>query len=168
MKCFACQTELVVGRAKCPVCGFPVIQSVEGTTEDLEGIRQMGRDYLKKRLLGIRVGIVAYSYVMDHDELKQDKTQMIDVADGEALAGGDILWSSMDFARVDSDEPAQLTVFVANGQGPVRTFEQTIQLPKITGFAHIGVVLAEGLGARMAYGNEQNYVLSDRFSLYEP
>lgn len=165
MKCFACQTELEAGRAKCPVCGFPVIQSVEGNTDELEGIRKMGRDYLKKRLLGIRVGIVAYSYVMDHDELKQDKTQMIDVAEGEALAGGSIVWSPMDFARVDSDEPAQLTVFVASGSGMARTFEQTIQLPKITGFAHIGVMLAEGLDARMAYGNEENYVLSDRFSL---
>lgn len=165
MKCYACQTELEAGRAKCPVCGFPVIQSVEGNTDELEGIRKMGREYLEKRLTGIRIGIVAYSYVMDNDELKQDKTQMIDVAAGEALAGGSIVWSSMDFARVDSDEPAQLTVFVASGEGPARIFEQTIQLPKLTGFAHIGAVLTEGFSARMAYGNEQTYVLSDRFSL---
>lgn len=165
MKCFACQAEVEAGRAKCLVCGFPVIQSVDGNAQELDGIRKMGSEYLKKRLSGIRMGIVAYSYVMEHDELKQDKTQMIDVALGEALADGKIVWCPMDFARVDSHEPANLNVFVEGSDHSVRTCELSIKLPEFTGFAHIGAVLDAGLQVRMVYGNEQTYTLSDKFSL---
>lgn len=165
MKCFACQAEVETGRARCSICGFPVIQSVDGNTDEVEEIRKMGVEYVKKRLSGIRTGIVAYSYVMEQDELKQDKTQMIEVALGEALAGGQIVWCPMDFARVDSDTPAKLTIFVESGDHSVRTCELSIQLPEFSGFAHIGAVLAEGLNARMVYGNAQTYALSDKFSL---
>ena len=75
MKCLACQMELEQGVAKCGACGFPVIGSVAGSEEEQRNIKQMAGEYRKNRLKGIRIGIMAYGYAMDGDELKLDRTR---------------------------------------------------------------------------------------------
>ncbi len=53
MICYACQSKMEEGRAKCPVCGFPVIQSVEGNADEIERIRQMAKEYMRQRTSGM-------------------------------------------------------------------------------------------------------------------
>ena len=88
MKCCACQADVEEGRAKCSVCGFPVIQAVDGSPEEFERINKMGRDYLRKKLEGITIGFTAYGYKMEKDELKLDKTVNIPLAQAEDMILG--------------------------------------------------------------------------------
>lgn len=167
MKCCACEAPVDPGRAKCPVCGFPVIQSTGSNENELDRIRILGHTYLKKKIRNITVGMTTYQYQMSDGHLtlkSEDKKSLFDVGDIDQI--GTVMWCDEDFARVDAvgfPQKVQLNIYVDNGRSvdtPV-----LIGIPDIRGFCHIGMVLKEGLCAQMLMGDERTYTLSEKFSL---
>ena len=166
MKCNACQGEISEGRAKCPVCGFPVIQTVGNNEAELENIRKMGRDYLKQKLEGIAIGIMAYGYVMSDDGLKLDQTAEVEVAQAAELEPGQPVWAGEDFQRLDEEGEVSIHAF-ARKNDRTKTWELPVKLPKIAGACHIGIRLDAGLKGRMLLGDRSSYTESAEFTLSE-
>lgn len=164
MICFACQSTVEDGRAKCPVCGFPVIQSVGGNTVEIDRIRQMARGYIRQWLEGIVIGIASYSYVLENNKLRQDKAADLDLAQADQLMVGVPVWNDADFANVE--EQGVITIHAFMRKGGIRyAYELQAQLPPITGSCHVGVLLMKGLKARLVLGNPENHTYSQPFSL---
>ena len=88
MKCESCMGEVREGRAKCPFCGFPVVQIPEMEEEEREHVRSMGREYLRRKLEDLTVGITAYSYAMEEEGLTLEETAEVQVAGGSDLKPG--------------------------------------------------------------------------------
>ncbi len=166
MKCNACQGEISEGRAKCPICGFPVIQTVGNNEAEIENIRKMGRDYLKQKLEGVTIGIMAYGYVMSDDGLQLDQTAEVEVAKAAELEPGQPVWAGEDFQRLDEEGEVSVHVF-ARKNDQTRTWELPVKLPKITGACHIGIRLGDGLEAHMLLGDSGSYTESAAFTLAE-
>lgn len=165
MKCLACQMELEQGVAKCSACGFPVIGSVAGSKEEQQNIKQMAQEYRKNRLKGIRIGIMAYGYAMDGDELKLDRTEEVMFASAEEMGVGQTVWCGQDFARVDGDERVCVRVILKRGTGENRVHDLNMALPAISGFCHIGITLREGLQGQILMGDEGCHERSALFPL---
>ncbi len=163
--CICCQADMEDGRAKCPVCGFPVIHNVQGNQEEMDNIKKMADEYGKKKRKGIRIGITAYGYCMDNEELKLDKTEEIFLAWADELSMGKIVWCEKDFARIDSDETVSLHVSVKKEGKDVVFQDVKIKLPRIQGFCHVGVELKEGFQVELILGNETIYERSERLDL---
>lgn len=166
MKCNACQGEISDGRAKCPLCGFPVIQMVGNNEAEIENIRKMGRDYLRQKLEGISIGIMAYGYVMGDDGLQLDQTEEVEVAKADDLEMEKAVWLDQDFQRLDEDGEVTIHVF-ARKNDKVKTWELPARLPKITGMCHIGIELKAGMKAEMLLGDSSSYTESEDFPLGE-
>ena len=166
MRCNACQGEISEGRAKCPLCGFPVIQTVGNNEAEIENIRKMGRDYLRQKLEGVTVGIMAYGYVMGDDGLQLDQTAETEVAKAADLEPGKAVWLDQDFQRLDEEGEVTVHAF-ARKNGQTKTWELPVQLPKITGSCHIGIELQEGMKAEMLLGDSGSYTNSADFALSE-
>ena len=164
MICYACQSKMEEGRAKCPVCGFPVIQSVEGNTVEIEGVRQMAKEYMKQWLGGAVIGIASYSYVVENHKLKQDNIADIDLAKADELVVGEPLWSDIDFTKVDDQGMITVNAFMKK-DGIRYAYELQARLPSNTGACHVGVLLMEGLKARLVLGNKESHTYSQPFSL---
>lgn len=164
MICYACQSKMEDGRAKCPVCGFPVIQSVEGNTVEIQGIRQMAKDYIRQWLGGVVIGIASYSYVMEDNKLKQDKIADLDLAQADQLVVGEPLWSDVDFAKVDDRGMVTIHAFMKR-DGIRYAYELQAKLPETAGSCHVGVMLMEGLKAQLVLGNPESHTISQPFSL---
>ena len=165
MKCLACQMELEQGVAKCSACGFPVIGSVAGSKEEQQNIKQMAQEYRKNRLKGIRIGIMAYGYAMDGDELKLDRTEEVMFASAEEMEVGQTVWCGQDFARVDGDESVAVRVILKRETGENRVHDLNMALPAISGFCHIGITLREGLQGQILMGDEGCHERSALFPL---
>lgn len=164
MKCFACQTEIEDGRARCPLCGFPVVQIVQADENELEKIRKMGNDFRRKKLEGISVGIVAYKYAMKDGELKLDKENRIEVFHCDEISPNETIWYEERFARVETEETVTLKMFVQRGDSR-QLFEFDFKVPQIKGFWYIGLKMENGFKARLLLGDREVYEMSAPFSL---
>lgn len=164
MICYACHAKVESGRAKCPVCGFPVIQSVEGNETEFARIRQMAEDYRKRWLGGVVIGIATYSYVVEGYKLIQDKIEDLELARAEELVLGQILWSDVEFAGVEDQGTVTIHAFIKK-KGIRYAYELQARLPAVSGACHVGVVLVEGLKAQLVMGNENSRTFSQLFSL---
>ncbi len=148
-----------------PICGFPVIQMVGNNEAEIENIRKMGRDYLRQKLEGISIGIMAYGYVMGDDGSSSwIRRKRVEVAKADALEMEKAVWLDQDFQRLDEDGEVTIHVF-ARKNDKVKTWELPARLPKITGMCHIGIELKAGMKAEMLLGDSSSYTKSEYFPL---
>lgn len=166
MKCESCMGEVREGRAKCPFCGFPVVQIPEMEEEEREHVRSMGREYLRRKLEVLTVGITAYSYAMEEEGLTLEETAEVQVAGGSDLKPGVPVWLRRDFQRLDQEGEVVIHAFLRRGDHEKR-MELPVQLPKISGPCRIGVCLEEGLRARFLLGDADSCTKSAQFSLMD-
>ena len=93
------------------------------------------------------------------DEVRNE-VQNLDVA---GLIGERI---SQDFQRLDEEGEVTVHAF-ARKNDQTKTWELPVQLPKITGACHIGIVLKDGMKAEMLLGDSGSYTESADFALSE-
>lgn len=165
VRCASCQANVEEGRAKCAVCGFPVLQSVLGNREEMENMKKMAAEYRKKKLQGIRIGITVYGYAMEGEELKLDKTEEIFLAQAEELTLGEPIWCAKDFARIDGNETVPMHVGVKKANGEEEFHDLKIKFPRIEGFCHVGIEMKEGFRAEMLLGSGDSFERSEDFAL---
>ena len=131
--------------------GFPVVQIPEMEEEEREHVRSMGREYLRRKLEDLTVGITAYSYAMEEEGLTPG-------GDGGGAGGrriGSEAWgpcmAAPGFSEAGPGGRGGDSRFLRRGDHEKR-MELPVQLPKISGPCRIGVCLEEGLRAPVSAG----------------
>ncbi len=165
MRCIACNKELEAGVAKCSLCGFPVIQSVQSSEEDLLQMKQVGQDFLKNKLAGISIGIVTYDYTLENRRVNLEGETEIVIANAENLTYDSIVWCDKKFEPIEvKTKSVVFKLFINNASGK-RMFSVRLNTESIDNITEVGVVLDEGLTARVLIGEKAKYISTEKIEL---
>lgn len=163
MKCKVCDAALEEGRARCPVCGFPVMMMVEGNPQEEQKIMELAESYRKKKLVNANVTLIVYTNEIVENQVNIKKQEGIILASGEALGGNGIIWYPEHFARLEGDPVLQLSVTNSRGETIARSME--LANPQILDFWQVGVLPEAGLKCRIVLGNGNKYTSTEEISL---
>ena len=165
MRCIACNKELEAGVAKCSLCGFPVIQSVQSSEEDLLQMKQVGQDFIKNKLSGISIGIVTYDYTLENRKVNLDGETEIVIANADSLTYDSIVWCDKKFEPIEvKTKSVVFKLFVSNAQEK-RMFSVRLNTENINTIATVGVVLDDELTARVLIGEKSKYISTEKIQL---
>ncbi len=165
MKCVACNKELDSGVAKCPLCGFPVIQTVDPTADDLKQMKEVGLDFLKNKLSGISIGVVAYDYSLENRKINLEGEVETIIANADSLTYDSILWCDKEFEPINiKTKSIAFKLFINNNQEK-RIFSVKLNTENIDKIADIGVVLDNELTVRVLIGEKSKYISTDKIQL---
>lgn len=166
MKCLICNQEMESGVARCPVCGFPVIPSVQVTPEELQSMQELREDFLKKKLSGVLIGVTTYDYVVENREIKQIAKNKIVIAKGEDLVPGDILWCESDFEEVEVNRNIRVKAFIKKADESEQVLDIEVNTEELDKVTNIGVILDDGLTIKFALGIKEKYIFSEAYKLF--
>lgn len=162
MKCQVCKHEVEQGRARCPVCGFPVIQMVEGDTSEEEKRDELAKNYRRRKLENVSISLKVYTNAMEDGDIRITDESFILLAEKDALIGDEIIWYPEKFARLTGD--CILRIEVANVDGQIKEQDIRIENPDIMDFWQVGVLPLEGFQCRIILGSREKYSISDIIS----
>lgn len=158
MKCLVCNKELPEGVGSCPVCGFPLLYVTSTDGMDDPEIKKMVADYTQKKLGGVSVSVVAYSWKESDDGIVLDSEHQIKLADGVELLRGGEVWLDRDFAR-SSAASIELNYSIRSGNGEKKG-SVSLVAPQNVSFWRVGVELNEGLTVRFLLKSDGSIVRS--------
>ena len=98
----------------------------------------------------------------DYDKVKVVKEDKILLAQGDQLAGNQIIWYPENFARLSGDCKLKLSLVHTNGD--LEDMNISVANPNIMDFWNIGIMPLEGLEFKVVLGNKNTYSCSDKFS----
>ncbi|MBQ2288240.1 MAG: hypothetical protein II251_05995 [Lachnospiraceae bacterium] len=162
MKCKICNHEMNPGIAKCPKCGFPVLQMVKGDAAEEKRMNELADNFRKKKMEPVRIQMTVYTNAMENDKVKVVKEDKILLAQGDQLAGNQIIWYPENFARLSGDCKLKLSLVHTNGD--LEDMNISVANPNIMDFWNIGIMPLEGLEFKVVLGNKNTYSCSDKFS----
>lgn len=162
MKCRVCNSEINVGIAKCPKCGFPVLQMVKGDAAEEKKMNELADNFRKKKVGPVRIQMTVYTNALENDKVKVVKEEDILLAQGEQLLENGIIWYPENFARLSGDCKLKLKLIRTNGES--QTLNISVANPNIMDFWKIGVQPLDGLEFKVVLGNTNGYSSSDKFS----
>lgn len=160
----------------CPVCGFDEsldheqylsLVPLRSGALSLQGRRAAWEEELKSRqLTELELLVETYYYTVDEDSMTLSRTQEIPIAEGGSLVDGEIVWSDVEFPRIDDMDQLPITLYVKRGDARRRCRVVTDN-PGGGKTWHVGVRLFAGKHpeAELIVGSEDNHAQSDRFSL---
>lgn len=165
MKCVACNKELDAGVAKCSLCGFPVIQSVQSSDEDLKQMKKLGQDFLKNKLSGISVGIITYDYTLENRKINLDGEAETVIANADSLAYDSIVWCDKAFEPIEVKTRTVVFKLFVNNNQEKRIFSVKLNTENIDKIADVGVTLDDELTVRFLVGEKSKYISTDKIQL---
>lgn len=167
MKCYVCGTDNIENKARCPLCGFPVPRIVGDGDQEIEKLKEIAEKYRRKKMEGLKVGMVIYNHEKDEENLKLNLEESLCLADCVDLQIGKTLWCDQDFARVDTRQPIELKVWVQKLQESVHYYIVKTQAPDSAGFWHVGVRMLDGWRLQLVLKDDEKATESEAISLEE-
>lgn len=165
MRCVACNAELEAGVAKCPMCGFAVIYTVEPTQDDLVQIKQLGQAYLRNKLSGISIGIITYDYSFENRKINLDGEAETVIVSGSGLTYDNIVWCDKKFEPIEvKTRTIMFRLFINNNQEK-RIFSVKLNTENIDNIADVGVILDDELTVRVVIGEKTKYISTEKIQL---
>ncbi len=164
MKCMVCETDMGSGRGRCPVCGFPVIYSVEAG-KSKHAIEPMAEVYKKKILGSGIIGIKACRYKRTDDGLLWDGETDMELARLADIPVGQPLWVDQKFAGIAKTDMAEIILDLYLESGDNRQdISLTLGNPDVKGCWQLGLMGGPGFRIAVLLGNPEKYVRSGSFS----
>lgn len=167
MKCYVCGMDKIENKARCPLCGFPVPRIVEDGEQGRAKVKEMAEKYRRKKLEGLKAGMVIYGHEKDGENLKINQEQYIQLAECPDLKIGETRWYDQDFARIDTAEPIVLKVWTQKQQDPIQFYTVSAKAPDTDGFWHVGIRLLQELKLQLILGDDEEETESETISLAE-
>lgn len=165
MKCYVCGQEGIENNARCPLCGFPVPRMVEDDPGQLAKIKEVAEKYRNKKLEDMKIGMVVYSHEKEGENLKLNQEQQILLAECAGMLPEQIYWYEQKFARVDTDEPIELKIWIQKGKNPARYITVSAKAPDSDGFWHVGVKMLYGFQLQIVLKDDESETKSEPISL---
>ena len=167
MKCKVCGKEIIENKAKCPVCGFPVLQvpANEDTKEAQEKILKLAEEYKLRKLQDMKIGLVIYK--QNNEKGKQNERLVIDLAEFPKMKVKESIWNDTKFARTDRKEPMVLELQIQKGKNPPSILQTSVEGPSSTGFWNVGLLLLEDLKLEILLRDDKDEKHSAPVSLAE-
>lgn len=165
MKCLVCNQELENGIARCTVCGFPVIPSVQVTPEELQSMQELKEDFLRKKLSAVLISVIAYDYIVENREITQVGENRIVIAKGEDLISGNILWCEKDFEKIESKRSVNIKAVIKKCDNSEQRVDIEVNTKEIDNVTNIGIMLDDSLTIKFAVGNKEKYIFSENYKL---
>jgi hypothetical protein len=162
MKCKVCKNDVEQGRAKCPLCGFPMLQMVQGSEAEQKKADEMAENYRKKLMQPVKIGLKVYTNAMDNGNLTVKKEEYITLAEGLSLAGSEIIWYPEKFARQTGE--CMMKIAITDTKGNKKDQNIVVANPNIMDFWQVGVQPLEGFSFRIVLGKMGDYAVSDTLS----
>lgn len=161
MKCEFCNSEMKEGEIVCGVCGFT---HVNFTEVDDRGVKaQMKKSFSEHKLGGITIEIRMYAYVIKNGNVTENES-FVKIADATELVLHKIKWLDTEFYGISDKCTLELEVCVKKADS-ARNFVLHIDISAAAENLKTGLFLDDGLTFRLAVGNENEYVLSEKISL---
>lgn len=162
MRCRVCNSEIDTGIAKCPKCGFPVLQMVKGDVAEEKKMNELAENFRKKKVETVSVQMVVYSNGIENDKPKVIKEDYILLAKGEQLLGHEIIWYPENFARLSGDCKLRVRLIRTNGES--QDVDISVENPNIMDFWKIGVAPQDGMAFKIVLGSKKSYSSSEKIS----
>lgn len=162
MKCKVCNYAMNPGMAKCPKCGFPVLQMVKGDGAEEKRMKELADKFRKKKVETVKIWMTVCTNTKVNDKVNVAKEENILLARGEQLLKAPILWYPEKFARLSGN--CRLKLSIVHTDGRCEKKDVLINNPNINDFWSVGIMPLDGMEFRVVLGNEKTYSSSDKFS----
>ena len=173
MKCLVCgNEEITASMSECPKCHFEIVRIVSpGGPQDavfqeaMQGMQAMAQEYAKELKETYSIGLLVYSYVEKDGKLSLDREKQLTILPkASELPAAGIFWYEESFARVESDRPLDLQIYI--GDGNEKRFEEiSLPVPEEKGLWKIGCKGDGNLGFKIVLGSPEHYSESETISL---
>ena len=168
MKCMVCGKDgLDAMLDECPRCHFEFMRQ-GGKKDDpafLQAVKQMAEEYEEELKETIGVGLVAYSYEEKDGKLTLNSEKNVTLVEKATdIPKEGIFWFPENFARVESDTPLQLRVFISDEEGK-RYEDVSVPVPAEKGLWQVGCKAEEYMSFRLVLGTPAGYSQSESVSL---
>lgn len=162
--CLACGKNIVAGKSKCSICGFPVMGVTQDNSELLVEMKKMANEYIGSKVGDYAVGIQSYQYVFKNGKIQLERINELEIAGYNELISEKIVWSDKVYRGIDSDKPVRLQIYVQKKGGNKQKCTVEIMPPIGMKDTYIGVK-RDGISAQIVWGTEENYTTSKTFAL---
>ena len=165
MKCMICGQD-VLGRGKCPVCGFPVYYVMGDKTEEIKRkLKQLAENYRCRRIDQLSIMMYRCSYKMKKGKMELKEEEWIPLICGSELHSKTEKWLDRKFIRQRLDQPVILKIKIRWFEKE-RIKEVAVEPPVLFDFWRVGVRMSDEAHIQILLGREDQYEKSEKIFIW--